>query len=197
MGPLRRQDSRTANANRVVQAAGVEAGVADPGAVEPHSGSDVERDGGSDVDRPGRLGRPVRLIVTFVVAILVFYGTVAGQDDLFPFGPFRMYATADKLNSPVADTHFEIIDTTGATIQLTEVNTGIRRAEIEGQLGRFQEDPSLLRIIDDAYVTLNPKAPSPVRVQIIIRWYALHDGTETGAYTTQTVATWTPPGVTK
>ncbi|HEY9483343.1 MAG TPA: hypothetical protein VIR00_10310 [Micromonosporaceae bacterium] len=196
MGPLRRQDSRTANANRV-QAAGVEAGLADPGAVEPHSGSDAEPDGGSDVDRPGRLGRPIRLIVAFVVAVLVLYGTVAGQDDLFPFGPFRMYATADKLNSPVADTHFEIIDTTGATIQLTEVNTGIRRAEIEGQLGRFQKDPSLLRIIDDAYVTLNPKAPSPVRVQIIIRWYALHDGTETGAYTTQTVATWTPPGVTK
>ena len=186
MRSLRRQDSGTADAIGVVEAGG--AGAVDRAA--------VESDGRSDIDKPGRIGRPVRLIVAIVVAALVLYGTVAGQDDLFPFGPFRMYATADKLNSPVADTHFEIVDTSGATIELTEVNTGIRRAEIEGQLGRFQKDPSLLRIIDDAYVTLNPKAPSPVRVQIIIRWYALHDGTETGAYTTQTVATWTPPAVT-
>ena len=82
-----------------------------------------------------RRGRRVRIAVSFVVAAVILFGTIAGQDDLFPFGPFRMYATADKLNSPVADTHFEIVDTTGATIELTEVNTGIRRAEIEGQLG--------------------------------------------------------------
>lgn len=186
MRSLRRQDSGTADA----------IGVLDAGGASAVDRATVESDGGSDVDRAGGIGRPVRLIVAVVVAALLLYGTVAGQDDLFPFGPFRMYATADKLNSPVADTHFEIVDTTGATIELTEVNTGIRRAEIEGQLGRFRKDPSLLRIIDDAYVTLNPKAPSPVRVQIIIRWYALHDGTETGAYTTQTVATWTPPEVT-
>jgi hypothetical protein len=143
----------------------------------------------------GRGVRRVRLAVAVAGAALLLYGTLAGQDDLFPFGPFRMYAAADKLNAPVADTHFQIVDTTGRTVELTEVNTGIRRAEIEGQLGRFRADPSLLRIIDDGYVALNPKAPAAVRVQIIIRWYALKDGTETGAYTTQTVASWTPPVV--
>jgi hypothetical protein len=152
-------------------------------------------DGVATIDRPSRVGRRVRLAVILAAAALLLFGSVWGQDDLFPFGPFRMYAAADKLNSPVADTHFQIVDTTGATIELTEVNTGIRRAEIEGQLGRFRADPSLLRVIDDAYVTLNPKAPAPVRVQIIIRWCALHGGTETGTYTTQTVASWTPPSV--
>jgi hypothetical protein len=181
----RGHDSGTRGADPVVAATGADGAVTNV-ADQP-----------MDIDRPGRAGRRVRLTVAALVAALLLYGTFWGQDDLFPFGPFRMYATADKLNSPVADTHFQIVDTTGATIELTEVNTGIRRAEIEGQLGRFRADPSLLRVIDDAYVTLNPKAPAAVRVQIIIRWYALTDGTETGEYTTQTVATWAPPDVTR
>src|ERR1700753_434164 len=98
---------------------------------------------------PSRRGRDVCGAVTFVVFGLLLYGTVAGQDDMFPFGPFRMYATADKLNAPITDTRFEIVDTTGTTVALTEVTSGIRRAEIEGQLGRFQTDPSLLRVISD------------------------------------------------
>jgi hypothetical protein len=190
MRTLRRGDSGIAGVGGVVDA--TDARTTMSGIPTSGIGMPDDEDRPPQIDRPGRLGRRIRVVVAIVVAGLVLYGTVWGQDDLFPFGPFRMYATADKLNSPVADTHFQIVDKTGATIELTEVNTGIRRAEIEGQLGRFRTNPSLLRIIDDAYVTLNPAAPAAVRVQIIIRWYALKNGTETGTYTTQTVATWTP-----
>jgi hypothetical protein len=145
------------------------------------------------MDTLSRRGRSVRLAVTFVVAAIVLYGTVFGQDDLFPFGPFRMYATADKLDSPVADTRFELIDTTGTVINLTQDNTGIRRAEIEGQIGSFEAHPTLLRIIDDAYVARNPDAPAAVTVQIVIRWDYLKNGVETGRYKDQVVATWNPP----
>src|SRR5215831_18521408 len=118
-------------------------------------------------------GRRIRIGVTLIIAGLLLYGTLWGQDDLFPFGPFRMYATTDQLNAPVFDTRFELVDTTGATVQLTEVNTGIRRAEIEGQLTRIEQDPSLLRVIDEAYVSLNPHAPAPVKVEVIVRWHQL------------------------
>lgn len=144
-----------------------------------------------------RGGRRLRIAVTFLVAAVLLVGTIWGQDDLFPFGPFRMYATADKLNSPVADTRFELVDTTGAVVELTQDNTGIRRAEIEGQLGRFRADPALLRAIDQAYIARNPHAPAAVTVRIIIRWEALKGGVPTGAYHDQTVASWNPPGVTK
>jgi hypothetical protein len=140
-----------------------------------------------------RRGRRVRLAVTGAVVALLLYGALWGQDDLFPFGPFRMYATADKLNAPIADTRFEIFDASGATVPLTERNTGIRRAEIEGQLARFQHDPSLLRVIDDAYVTRNPHAPTVITVRIVIRWFDLKDGLETGTYHDVTIATWDPP----
>ncbi len=89
-----------------------------------------------------RRGRRVRIVVTLLVAGVLLFGTLWGQDDLFPFGPFRMYASADKLNAPVADTRFELVDTTGAIVELTQYNTGIRRAEIEGQLSRFKSDPA-------------------------------------------------------
>ena len=147
------------------------------------------------MDQLSHRSRSIRVAVTVVLAALVFFGAVWGQDDLFPFGPFRMYSTADKLNSPVADTRFELVDTTGTIVELTQYNTGIRRAEIEGQLGRFESDPALLSVVDDAYVSLNPHAPAAVTLRIIIRWDYLKDGVETGQFKDQTVATWNPPPV--
>lgn len=149
------------------------------------------------MDTLTRRGRTIRVAVTLVVAAIVLFGTVFGQDDLFPFGPFRMYATADKLNSPVADTRFELVDTTGVVIELTQYNTGIRRAEIEGQLGRFESDPALLSVVDAAYEALNPHAPAAVTVRIVVRLDYLRNGVPTGRYTDQTVATWNPPEVTR
>jgi hypothetical protein len=138
--------------------------------------------------------RRIRLAVTVVVAALLLFGTLWGQDDMFPFGPFRMYATADKLNAPVANTRFELVDTTGSVVELTQDNTGIRRAEIEGQLTRFQRDPALLKVIDQAYVARNPHAAAAVTVRIIVRWEDLKGGVPTGAYHDQTIATWNVPG---
>jgi hypothetical protein len=142
-------------------------------------------------------GRNIRIAVTAIVALLVLAGALVGQDSWFPFGPFRMYATADKLNSPIADTRFELVDATGVTVELTQYNTGIRRAEIEGQIGRFEKDPALLSVVNAAYVARNPRAPAAVVVRIVIRWDYLKDGVETGQFKDQTVATWDPAAVTR
>ena len=144
-----------------------------------------------------RRGRNIRLAITFVVAAAILYGTALGQDDLFPSGPFRMYATADDLNTPVADTRFELVDTTGAVVELTQYNTGIRRAEVEGQIGRFRSDPALLSVIDDAYASLNPRAPATVIVRIVVRRHYLKGGVPTGQYRDEIVATWSPSAGTK
>jgi hypothetical protein len=138
-------------------------------------------------------GRRVRVAITAIIAALLLYGTIAGQDDMFPFGPFRMYATADKLDAPVPDTRWEGVQADGTVVQLNQGTTGVRRAEIEGQLGRIEADPSLLHAIDEAYMRRNPHAPELVQLRIVIRWHALHGGKPTGAYTDQTVATWSPP----
>ncbi len=145
------------------------------------------------MERLTATGLRIRVTVTLVVVALLLYGTLLGQDDLFPFGPFRMYATADRLDSPVADTRFEGVQADGVVVALNEENTGIRRAEIEGQLPQIRQHPDLLRSVDVAYARRNPGAPKLVLVRVIVRWHALHDGKQTGAYTDETAAVWNVP----
>lgn len=135
-------------------------------------------------------GRTTRLLATAVAGGLLLAGTVWGQDDHFPFGPFRMYSTSNPPNAPAPDTRVEGVDATGAVVQLDQARTGIRRAEIEGQQGRYADDPSLLREVVKAYVDRNPAAPALVEVRIVIRWHEIRDGRPTGRTTDETAVRW-------
>lgn len=135
-------------------------------------------------------GRTARLLATALAAALLLAGTLWGQDDHFPFGPFRMYSTAPAPNEDAPDTRVEGVDTTGDVVVLTESNSGIRRAEIEGQQQRYAAEPALLREVADAYTAHNPDAPSLVEVRIVIRWYGVRDSRPTGTHSDETVVRW-------
>jgi hypothetical protein len=135
-------------------------------------------------------GRAARMLVTAVVAALLLAGTLWGQDDHFPFGPFRMYSTAPGPDADAPDTRLEGVDTTGAVLALTERNSGVRRAELEGQQDRYAAEPSLLRQVADAYAARNPGAPRLVEVRIVIRWAGVRDSRPTGTHTDETVVRW-------
>lgn len=137
-------------------------------------------------------GRATRLVVTLLGAVLLLAGTVWGDDDHFPFGPFRMYASAVDPDAPAADTRVEATDELGNTVLITPDNTGIRRAEFEGQLGRFTADPALLRVVLDAYARRNPDAPELREVQIVIRWHEVRDSRRTGVWRDEVVTSWAP-----
>lgn len=137
-------------------------------------------------------GRAARLLATVAAGALLLLGTFWGVDDDFPFGPFRMYSTAPGSDEPAPDTRVEGVDTTGAVVSLTERSTGIRRAEIEGQLAAYEADPSRLRRVAEAYAARNPSAPELVEVRIVIRYEGVRDSRPTGTHTDETVATWTP-----
>jgi hypothetical protein len=142
-------------------------------------------------------GRTGRLLATLVVGVLLLAGTIWGVDDDFPFGPFRMYSTAPGPDEPAPDTRVEGVEggggaTGGRVVPLTERNTGIRRAEIEGQLAAYQADPSRLRQVADAYASHNPDAPALVEVRIVIRREGVKDSRPTGTHTDETVARWNP-----
>lgn len=137
-------------------------------------------------------GRTARLLATLAAGALLLAGTAWGVDDHFPFGPFRMYSTAPGPDQPAPDTRVEGVDTTGAVVSLTERSTGIRRAEIEGQLPAYESDPALLRKVADAYQARNPSAPALVDVRIVIRNQGVRDSRPTGTYTDETVARWAP-----
>ncbi|UQU66007.1 hypothetical protein COUCH_06810 [Couchioplanes caeruleus] len=136
-------------------------------------------------------GRAVRVAVTAVAAVLLLAGTFWGQDDDFPFGPFRMYSTAPDPDADAPDTRVEGVDTTGRTIVLTEANSGLRRAEIEGQQQAYVADPGRLRQIAVAYAEKSPGAAPLTTVRIVIRWAGIEDSRPTGESRDEVVAAWT------
>ncbi|MEH1166684.1 hypothetical protein V6V47_15000 [Micromonospora sp. CPCC 205539] len=138
-------------------------------------------------------GRATRLGATALGLALLLVGTLWGADDDFPFGPFRMYATSNPPNEPAPDTRVEGVDSAGTVIDLGQDATGIRRAEIEGQQGRYAEDPALLREVADAYAERHPGAAELVEVRIVIRWHGIRAGRPTGRHTDETVVRWQAP----
>lgn len=137
-----------------------------------------------------RRGRAVRLVATAAAGALLLAGTVAGQDDAFPFGPFRMYSTTDNGNAPVRSTRMEAVNADGLRFALRGEAVGLRRAEIEGQLGRFRSRPELLDAIATAYHRRNPDRPELARIEIITRHLALRDGRPTGTHHDTVDAAW-------
>jgi hypothetical protein len=135
-------------------------------------------------------GRRVRVLLTFVVGATLVAGTLWGQDDDFPFGPFRMYSTAPGPDAAAEDTRVEGVDTAGRTVQLTERNSGIRRAEIEGQQHAYEAEPARLGQVATAYAEHTPGAPPLREVRIVIRWHGVKHSRPTGTWTDQVVADW-------
>jgi hypothetical protein len=101
-----------------------------------------------------------------------------------------MYAAVNPPNDLVPVTRVDGVDSTGAVVALTEANTGIRRAEIEGQQKRYATDLALLQEVADAYAKRNPAAPRLVEVRIVIRSYVIRDSRPTGSYSEETVVRW-------
>lgn len=135
-------------------------------------------------------GRAARLVVTALVAIALLTGTVAGDDVDFPFGPFRMYSTTDRVDAPVDSTRVEAVDASGRRLELTGELSGLRRAEIEGHAAAFRRNPTLLADVAEAYDRRHPDRPPVVQVTIVVRRYALQGGVPTGSYRDTVLATW-------
>jgi len=138
-------------------------------------------------------GRWIRVAATVICGVLLLGGTLYGVDDDFPFGPFRMYATAPDANGDAKDTRVEGVDVNGRTVQLTEGNSGIRRAEIEGQEGAYVADPARLADVAAAYAQHTPGAAALREVRIVVRWHDIEHARPTGTYHDQVIADWTRP----
>ena len=138
-------------------------------------------------------GRRARVAVTLVLAALTVAGTLVGQDDDFPFGPFRMYSTRDDPDGTVVSTRVEARDARGRLRTVDERSTGLRRAEVEGQVRRFVADPELLGALSRAHDRLRPDEPPFTEVRVVERVYELRDSRPTGEESERVVVTWRAP----
>jgi hypothetical protein len=135
-------------------------------------------------------GRTARMVITAIGVAVLLAGTLFGTDDKFPFGPFRMFATTNAWSEPISIARAEVVDAQGRVTVLTEANSGVRRAEVEGQLDRFRSQPSALSGLADAYRAHNPSAPKVAKVAVVIRHHEISRSGPTGHYTDEVVAEW-------
>jgi hypothetical protein len=163
-------------------------------AVSPEGTATDERAGAAPDDRLSSRGRWVRVLVTVVAFGVLLSGTIWGQDDDFPFGPFRMYAHSAKQDGVVRSARVEGVNVEGERFKLTDASTGLRRAEVEGQIPRFRGRPARLEAVADAYHARHPDAPELVLVEILQRQYHLEEGEPTGEVTEVQVAVWAEDG---
>jgi len=123
----------------------------------------------------------IRLLLSGVVILLLLWGTFFGDDDNFPFGPFRMYSTKQELDGEVRAIEMYARDESGEWTRLGFSAFGTRPADIEGQLGKLAEPPErILGWMVEAYENIHDE-PFPYEVlEIRQRTYDLEDGRSVG-----------------
>jgi hypothetical protein len=141
-----------------------------------------------------RAQRARRLLATFVVGGGLLAGTVWGTDDHFPFGPFRMYSISTR--DQVTILKFRGVTEGGSTIEIPSVRFGMRRAELDGQRGRMQLDPSLdlMPHIAESYSVFNPEGPHLTKLEMYQEVVTLDDSGRPLSTSDRTIAVWTADG---
>jgi hypothetical protein len=130
--------------------------------------------------------------VTLVASALLTAGTVWGQDDAFPFGPFRMYATSTGTTGTISVPVIAVRTAGGPwePAPLTPRAVGMNRAEVEGQLPRIVADPSLLGRLAAAHARLHPDAEPWTGVRLARRATVVTDRVPTGDVRETILAEW-------
>ena len=137
----------------------------------------------ADVVRLSPAARALRLAIAGAVLALLLVGAVWGDDDAFPFGPFRMYSTRADPDAPVVSTRVVGLTAAGEEIRLSGGQVGLRRAEFEGQLPRIESHPELLGLLADSFAAGHPGAEQLVDVRVVQREFELSAGKPTDRYT--------------
>ena len=135
------------------------------------------------------LARRVRMGALAVTMVALLLGTFWGDDDHFPFGPFRMYSVANKTDGVIRVPALEATTESGLNIDVAFSDIGLRRAELEGQIDRFIADESLMRHLITAYDRFANADHEIVEFRVVEQANYLRDGS---VYKTeeQVVATW-------
>ncbi len=136
-------------------------------------------------------GRRLRLTVTGLTLVALVAGTFWGQDDHFPFGPFRMYSVTNRLDGEIRATGIEVTTQAGEEVDLSYDDFGLRRAELEGQVVRFDDLAALLVHVAAAYERRNPGAEEIVEWRLTETVHFLREG-RTFRTEERTVAAWRP-----
>lgn len=125
-------------------------------------------------------GRVAAVTATVITCALFITTTFVGNDSWFPAAPFRMFATAAPSDGEIEILRVEAVTATGDRFLLTQDNSGVRPAEVEGHADAMARDPELVRRLGDGFVARHPHGPEPVAIEIIYTKLEVEDGSLTG-----------------
>jgi hypothetical protein len=134
-------------------------------------------------------GRTLRMIAVGAILAALLTGTFFGNDDSFPFGPFRMYSVANRTSGNITATQLEGLTEGGVRVDIDFARFGLRRAEVEGQLDSFVADPDRLGLLVEAYENRNPDGPELAELYLVQEVHQLERGRPVET-TETTLATW-------
>lgn len=146
---------------------------------------------------PERLSRRSltwRLSCVLACVTVLIAAQFVDTDDYFPLGSLSQYGAPKDLDGTVRSVYLEarfLGEPDPQPFGLSHGSTGVARGEIEGQLGRFVDDPSLLQAIADAHAALRPDRPQPQVLYLRRSVQQLQDGRAIGAPQILTLAEWT------
>ena len=135
------------------------------------------------------MGRRIRLAAAAAVLALVVAGSLWGDDDNWPVGPFRMYSTTTRLDGTVIVPLFEATTADGRRLRLATDDFGLRRAEVLGQLTRLRRRPELLGAFALAHERLHEGAARLDEVRLVAGVHLLRGGRPVG-YREKVLASW-------
>jgi hypothetical protein len=156
----------------------------------------VEAVGGGEDAEVVRLTTPARAglaLLLLGLTALFLAGTVVGQDDWWPFGPWRMFATSTAPSGSIYSLSIEVRrgdDASWVPAALTPTSVGLNRAEVEGRVPQMTRDPDMLGTLARSHARLRPYEPAWRAVRVVRTQVVLSRGTPTGEVRTSTVASW-------
>jgi hypothetical protein len=149
-------------------------------------------DSGSSAMTPA--GRRVRTIAALVTGVLLLAGSIWGQDDHFPLGPFRMYSVSNRVDGQVTSLQLQGRLGDGDRREIEFARFGLRRAEVQGQVARFYvgDWDALLAHLAESYDRFQRGGPELRELHLVYEVDSLRDGRPV-AYEQKTLASWRRP----
>ena len=146
------------------------------------------------VGRLGATAKAWRVAVVLGLTVLFCAGSLVGQDDWWPFSPWRMFSTSQASTGSVISTGIEVQTAADpghwVPAPLTPENTGLNRAEIEGRIPQISADPERLGTLARSHAELRPDAPQWTALRVVRRQIVVVDRKPTGEVRTQVLAQW-------
>lgn len=149
-----------------------------------------------DVIRLPPVGRGWRVLLLLTLTGMFLAGTTIGQDDWWPFSPWRMFSTSTSPSGSVNSVRIEVRRGDDPTWQIAPIvlsSVGLNRAEVEGRMPEITADPTILGTLARSHSRLRPGEPPWRGVRVVHNEVLLSNGAPTGAERDTVVAEWVAP----